>query len=114
MKNARKVLILLTLSFSILTISSLSSQVFANEVTTNSSAVTQGEIISTVNYNMLRNSSVKLFNANSNVQIQSGGNLITISSSGVVSSKNTLGTAVVHHINPNGDYVKYIININAS
>ncbi|WDQ32006.1 hypothetical protein PTQ21_27045 [Paenibacillus marchantiae] len=114
MKNVRNVLILLTLTLSIFTIPSLSSQVLAKEITTNSSVVTQGELITTVNYNMLRNSSVKLFSANQNIQIQSGGHLISISSGGVVSSNNSLGTAVVYSFNPNGDYVKYLITVNAS
>ncbi|WP_342434221.1 hypothetical protein MHH57_13755 [Paenibacillus sp. FSL H7-0442] len=113
MKNARNFLILLALSLLIFTIPSLSSQVSAKEVTTNSSVVTQGELIGTVNFNMLRNSSVKIFTANQNIQIQSGGHLISISSGGVVSSNNSLGTAVVYTFNPNGDYVKYLITVNA-
>ncbi|WP_145148431.1 hypothetical protein [Paenibacillus xylanexedens] len=114
MKNVRNVLILLTLSLSIFSIPSLSSQAFAKEITTNSSVVTQGELITTVNFNMLRNSNVKLFATNQNVQIQSGAHLISISNGGVVSSNTSLGTAVVYSFNPNGDYVKYLITVNAS
>ncbi|WP_145328937.1 hypothetical protein [Paenibacillus xylanexedens] len=114
MKNSRNIFILLTLSISLFIPSSISSQVFAKEITTDSSVVTQGDLIATVNFNMLRNSNVKLFSSNSNVQIQSGGHLISISPGGVVSSKNSLGTAVVYSYNPNGDYVKYVISINAT
>lgn len=112
MKNAKNFLILLSLSLSIFTIPSLSSQASAKEVTTNSSVVTQGKLLGTVDFHMLRNSSVNLFGSSRNIQIQSGGNLISISG-GVVSSKNSLGKAVVYTFTPNGDYVKYIITIEA-
>lgn len=115
MKNVKKFLVVLILSLSFFTIPSLISSVSAKEISTNSSiGLTQGEIIGTVNFNMRRNSNVQLFTANQNVQIQSGGHLISISPGGVVSSNNQLGTAVVYTFNPNGDYVIYLITVNAN
>ncbi|MBU8803319.1 hypothetical protein NST56_10420 [Bacillus sp. FSL R5-0560] len=113
MKKFYKGLIVSALSLTTLALPAFTSQASALEPIKSNQVVQQGDPIATVDYHMLRNSNVSLLKGYTRWEIVSGSNLISISSSGVVSSHSTLGTAVVYAYDINDNYVIYKITVEA-
>lgn len=113
MKKCCKGLIVSALSISALVLPSFTGSVSAHEAAGPDQIVQLGSPITTVDYHMLRNSNVSLLNGYKRWEIISGSSLISISSSGVVSSHSSLGTAVVYAYDVNDNYVIYKITVEA-
>ncbi|MBL4968923.1 hypothetical protein [Bacillus halotolerans] len=113
MKKFYKGLIVSALSISALVLPSLTTHASAHELGNTEQVKQLGDYVTTVDYNMLRNSSIQLLKGYTRWEIVSGSNLISISSSGIVSSHSTLGTALVYAYDINDNYVIYKITVNA-
>lgn len=114
MKKFYKGLIVSALSLATLAFPAFTSQASAlTPIKSVDQVVQQGDPIATVDYHMLRNSNVSLLKGYTRWEIVSGSNLISISSSGVVSSYSSLGTAVVYAYDINDNYVIYKITVEA-
>ncbi|MCY0089286.1 MULTISPECIES: hypothetical protein [Bacillus amyloliquefaciens group] len=113
MKKFYKGLIVSALSISALAFPSLTTHVSAQEPVKSEQVKQLGDYITTVDYNMLRNSSVHLLKGYTRWELMSGSNLISISSSGIVSSHSTLGTALVYAYDINDNYVIFKITVHA-
>lgn len=113
MNKFYKGLIVSALSISALTLPSLTTHASAHEPFNTEQVKQLGDPIATVDFHMLRNSNVHLLKGYTRWEVVSGSNLISISSSGIVSSHSALGTALVYAYDINDNYVIYKITVNA-
>ncbi|KAA6446703.1 hypothetical protein [Bacillus swezeyi] len=107
MKKFYKGLIVSALSISSLALPALTSQASAQEPVYAKQVVQPAA----VDFRMLRNSNVLLFNGYTRWEIVSGSHLISISPGGVVSSHSSLGTALVYAYDINDNYIIYKITV---
>ncbi|GLF89626.1 hypothetical protein Saga11_08850 [Bacillus safensis] len=106
-----KGLIVSVLSISSLALPALTNQASAQEPAKSHNIAKSTNEIGTVDFHMLRNSNVGLLYGYTRWEIISGSHLISISSSGVVSSYSSLGTALVYAYDINDNYVIFKITV---
>ncbi|UQZ91898.1 hypothetical protein [Bacillus safensis] len=111
MNKLYKGLIVSVLSITSLTLPALTNQASAQEPAKSLNIAKPTNEIGTVDFHMLRNSNVGLLYGYTRWEIISGSHLISISSSGVVSSYSSLGTALVYAYDINDNYVIFKITV---